>query len=80
VQAQVKLAEKAAKEGRKLSQHEKEVSTLAVNTGWRNMESSLCNFFSFWQILDGTMFVVVVCVCVCVCLPLTHIDTNTHRQ
>jgi hypothetical protein len=27
------------------------VSTAALQSGWRNMESSLCNFFTFWQIL-----------------------------
>lgn len=54
VQDQVKREEQAAKEGRKLSRHEKKVSTAALQSGWRNMESSLCNFFSFWQILDGS--------------------------
>jgi hypothetical protein len=45
VQAQVRREEQAAKEGRKLSKHEKKVSTTALNTGWRNMESSLCNLW-----------------------------------
>ncbi len=53
VQAQVRRKEQVAKEKRKLSKHEKKVSTTVLNIGWQNMESSLCNFFTFWQILDS---------------------------
>jgi hypothetical protein len=81
VQAQARREEQAAKEGRKLSKHEKKVSTSALNTGWRNMESSLCNFFTFWQILGGTHVTpnlsVMYISCVSHSLSLSHVLTGS---
>ncbi len=53
VQAQVHKMEEAAKKGQKLSHKDKRTPTDHLHYGWRNMHSSLSNFFRFLQLYEG---------------------------
>jgi len=50
---------KLRKKGIKVRKNEQKVSTILLGTGWKNQSSSVCNFFGFFKLWEGTSCVVI---------------------